>query len=157
MDVVNLALTLEHVQDPAAVLRRAYGLLRDHGLVCIEVPNDFNPLQALLRKRLNKPRYWINAPHHINYFSFETLSRLVERAGFQVVDRETTFPMEFFVLMGDDYIGNDALGRECHRKRMNLERHLLEGGLGEVKRDLYRFLASRGLGREVVLYAQKRA
>ena len=65
--------------------------------------------------------------------------------------------MEFFVLMGDDYIGNDAVGRGCHRKRMAFETHLMESGLASFKRDLYRFLASKGMGREVVLYAQKRA
>lgn len=157
VDVVNLALTLEHVQDPAAVLGRVHGLLRDNGIVLIEVPNDFNPLQRVLREQFGKPRYWIAAPHHINYFSFDSLTRLLERAGFDVVERETTFPMEFFVLMGEDYIGDDTTGRRCHQKRMALESGLVRGGLGPLKRELYRFLAARGVGREIVLYGRKRA
>lgn len=156
VDVVNLDLTLEHVQDPADVLARAHRLLRPSGVLCVLVPNDFNPLQELLQERLGKPRYWIAPPHHINYFTSATLARLVERAGFQVVDRETTFPMEFFVLMGEDYIGDDQVGRRCHQKRMALEMHLIRGGLGSLKRELYRFLANWGVGREIVLYAQKR-
>ena len=156
VDVVNLALTLEHVQDPAAVLARAHRLLRPGGLVCIEVPNDFNPLQGVLQRTLAKPRYWLAPPHHVNYFSFESLTRLVSRTGFEVVQRETTFPMEFFVLMGDDYVGNEPVGRVCHAKRMSFETALIRGGLGEFKRELYRFMAERGVGREVVLYARKR-
>ena len=109
----------------------------------------------MLRERLGKRRYWIAAPHHINYFSFDSLTRLLQRLGFAVVERDTTFPMEFFVLMGDDYIGNDAVGRGCHKKRMTFETNLMESGLASFKRDLYRFLASKGVGREVVLYAQK--
>ena len=152
---VNLSLTLEHVIDPAAILRKTYEILCEGGAVCIEVPNDFSPLQDAVRNTLHKPVYWPAPPHHINYFDFESLPGLLERCGFSVVYKTTTFPMEFFLLMGEDYLGDDPVGRDCHRRRMDLELNLSKGGLTEFRREFYQFLASKNIGREVVLFAQK--
>lgn len=152
---VNLALTLEHVADPAAILSKTYEVLSEGGIVCVEVPNDFSPLQGAVRKALYKPAYWPAPPHHINYFDFESLSKLLERCGFSVVYKTATFPMEVFLLMGEDYLGNDPVGRTCHGRRMNFELNLNKSGLKEFRRELYQFLASKNVGREVVLFAQK--
>ena len=57
--------------------------------------------------------------------------------------------------MGDDYIGNDALGRLCHGKRKTFERNLHSAGLGSLKRELYRQLGKLGIGREVVAIARR--
>jgi len=43
-------------------------------------------------------------------FDFESLSLLVTKAGFQVAERGTSFPMELFLLMGLDYTKNPELG-----------------------------------------------
>jgi hypothetical protein len=72
-----------------------------------------------------------------------------------VIHRETTFPIDLFLLMGDNYIGDDALGRECHGRRKNLEHNLALAGLSGLKRDLYKAMAGLGIGREVVLIARK--
>jgi SAM-dependent methyltransferase len=45
-DVVVLADILEHLNDPAAVLKSCRGLLSDDGLVLITVPNGFGPFEA---------------------------------------------------------------------------------------------------------------
>jgi len=152
---VNLALTLEHVTDPEAILSKTHEILWPGGVVCVEVPNDFSPLQDSVRKALQKPVYWPAPPHHINYFDFESLQILLERCGFSVVYKTATFPMEVFLLMGEDYLGNDPVGRACHMRRMEFELNLNKGGLKEFRRELYQFLASRNVGREVVLFAQK--
>lgn len=152
---VNLSLTLEHVIDPVLILNKTYRLLFPGGVVLIEVPNDFNPLQEAVVKVLNKPEWWLAPPHHINYFSFSSLSRLLERLGYSIRYVTTTFPMEFFILMGDDYVGNDPFGRVCHQKRMSFEMNLERAGLGGLKEELYSFLAEKGIGREAVIYAGK--
>jgi SAM-dependent methyltransferase len=113
-DVVHMHEMLEHVSDPAAILLLAYRALDPGGLICVIVPNDYNPLQKVLREQAGYKPWWVAPPHHINYFDFDSLERLLRRAGFDVVLKTATFPIEIFLLMGDNYIDNDALGRICH-------------------------------------------
>jgi hypothetical protein len=129
--------------------------LNDDGMVCIVVPNDFNPFQLLLRDHLDFKPWWVAPPHHINYFNFKSLTGLVERCGFEVVHKESTFPIDLFLLMGDNYIGNDETGRKCHTKRMNFEKSMSLSGSDSLLENLYSNFAKQGIGREVVLYAKK--
>jgi SAM-dependent methyltransferase len=153
-DVINMGEVLEHIPDPAALLSLVNRQLNATGMVCIIVPNDFNPFQIVLRDHLGFKPWWVAPPHHINYFDFESLSRLVERSGFEVVHKESTFPIDMFLLMGDNYIGNDDLGRACHKKRINLEKAMHKGGQGNLLAGLYSAFAHQGVGREIVLYAK---
>lgn len=153
-DVVHMSEVLEHIPDPAAMLKTVRDLLAPSGVLCVLVPNDYNPFQHALRKVCGFKPWWVAPPHHVNYFTPDTLSRLVETSGFDVVLREATFPIDMFLLMGDNYVGNDALGRVCHGKRMKLEQNLKAAGLTNLKRKLYRELGSVGLGREVIVYGR---
>lgn len=154
-DAINMGEVLEHIPDPAALLSLVNRKLSANGILCIIVPNDFNPFQVVLRDHMGYKPWWVAPPHHINYFDFESLSTLVERCGFEVVGKETTFPIDMFLLMGDNYIGNDELGRACHKQRMNLEKAMHKGGQGNLLTDLYSAFASQGVGREVVIYGKK--
>ena len=75
--------------------------------------------------------------------------------GFKVVLRESTFPIDMFLLMGENYIENNILGRECHKMRKNMELNLAKAGKNNLKRKLYREYANIGLGREIMLIGQK--
>ncbi len=154
-DAINLALVLEHIPDPAGLLKLVHRHLDQDGVACIIVPNDFNPFQQVLHQRLDYPAWWVAPPHHINYFDFDSLSGLVRRCGFEVVHREATFPIDMFLLMGKNYIGQDEVGRDCHRMRMNFEMALADGGQEHLMAELYAAFAQMGIGREVVLYARK--
>lgn len=155
-DVINLSLTLEHIEKPVEVLKNIYSFLKPNGIVCIEVPNDFNPLQAAAQKCLGLHSYWIAPPHHINYFNFDSLTALLEHTGFEVVSKLASFPMELFLLMGENYIGNDPVGRSCHARRMTLEKNLQAAGLNDFKIKLYEFFAQQKVGRETILFGQKK-
>ena len=72
------------------------------------------------------------------------------------VTREATFPIDMFLLMGDNYVGNDALRRQCHGERMAFERNVTRAGLTHVKREMYRAFAASGLGREVLLLGKRK-
>jgi len=154
-DVINLGLVLEHITDPAGMLRLINQQLNDNGIVCTIVPNDFNPFQLLLRDHLGFEPWWVAPPHHINYFNFKSLGGLLEKCGFSVVHQESTFPIDLFLLMGDNYIGNDKVGRKCHTKRMKFEKAIRLNGAGDLLERLYSDFAKQGVGREVVLYAKK--
>ena len=53
-DAIHTFDVLEHVNNPIAVIEKAYSLLKKNGVIVVEVPNDFNPLQKLAQKTLKK-------------------------------------------------------------------------------------------------------
>lgn len=154
-DAINLNNVLEHVPDPITVLGLTRNLLDPGGILCVNVPNDFSPLQTAARAALGLKEWWVAPPHHLNYFDFDSLSDVLTRLGFRIVDRTTSFPMELFLLMGDDYTGNPALGRACHARRKRFDLAFEAAGLREIRRAFYRALASAGIGREAVIIARK--
>lgn len=154
-DVVHLSEVLEHIPNPIELLKLARGLLNPGGLICVISPNDYNPFQHALRVVCRYKPWWVDPPEHVNYFDFNSLKNLLSRSGFKVILKETSFPMDIFLLMGDNYVGNEALGRKCHKKRMVFEKKLALAGLNQIKRQLYQAFAAVGLGREVMLIGMK--
>lgn len=153
-DAVHLNNVLEHVPDPANIVALAHDILEPGGVICAGVPNDFSPLQIAAEASGLEP-WWVQPPHHLNYFDFDSLQSLLEKIGFTARERLTSFPMEAFLLMGDHYTSDPALGRACHGKRKRFDMALESAGLRETRRDFYRALAGTGLGREAVIIATK--
>jgi SAM-dependent methyltransferase len=154
-DAINMGEVLEHIPNPTALLKLVHAQLNVDGLVCVIVPNDFSPFQLILRDHLGFDPWWVAPPHHINYFDFKSLAGLLEKYGFEVLHQESTFPIDLFLLMGDNYIGDDELGRACHTKRMNFEKAALLAGNNDLISKLYSAFGEIGIGREIVLYARK--
>jgi SAM-dependent methyltransferase len=154
-DAINMGEVLEHIPNPAELLKLAHSQLNIDGLVCIVVPNDFNPFQLILRDHLGFEPWWVAPPHHINYFNFKSLAAMLEKCGFEVLHQESTFPIDLFLLMGDNYIGNDEVGRSCHTKRMNFEKHVNLAGNNSLISKIYSGFAEAGLGREIFMIAKK--
>jgi 2-polyprenyl-3-methyl-5-hydroxy-6-metoxy-1,4-benzoquinol methylase len=152
-DGVTFVNVMEHVPHPVAILRATRRLLAPRGIVAIRVPNDFNDLQRSAQSQLNLPPYWIAVPDHVNYFSVRSLAALLERVGFDVLYTQTDFPMEMFLLMGENYISDTSLGRVCHKKRVTFEL----GIPSPIRRRLYAALASVDLGRNTLVFARKTA
>lgn len=155
-DVVHLSDVLEHIPDPKSLLLQAKSLLNPGGLLCVVVPNDYNPFQGALRTACAYKPWWVAPPHHINYFDFNSLSRLLKKVGVNILHKESTFPIDLFLLMGDNYIKNDSLGRKCHAKRKQFELNMKKAGLNHLKTDLYQAFSNLGLGREVLIMGQKK-
>jgi len=154
-DVVHSAQVLEHVLDPEACVARIASLLAPGGLAYIEVPNDFNVFQETARERLEKSAWWVAPRYHLNYFGYESLSNLLASHGLQEIDRLASFPIEIFLLMGEDYVGQPETGATCHARRMRFERALIETGRVEDLLMLYRSLAHASVGRTCGLLARK--
>jgi len=155
-DVVHLSDVLEHVPDPASMLRRARRVLTPEGLIAVVVPNDYNTIQRALRDYHGFRPWWVAPPHHLNYFDFDSLERLLERCGFDVVERSCTFPIDWFLLMGENYVDQPTLGRQCHARRKQFELRLDAAELGELKARLYRAFAECGIGRQAFVTARCR-
>ena len=95
------------------------------------------------------------SPEHINYFSPESLKRFLIRRGFEFAYLTTTFPIDIFLLMGDDYVGNGDVGRVCHARRKDFEFALIRSGHAELKAQLYEALSRLDIGREVEIIVRK--
>lgn len=153
-DFIHLSEVLEHIAEPKELLVLAEKLLVPGGVLCVSTPNDFNPLQNAVVKTLAKPSWWVVPDHHLNYFSFESLSGLIESTGYQVKKKLTNFPMELFLLMGQDYTADQKLGRQLHSWRKNLDINLSKADNGLLK-TLYGGLADLNMGRLAIVFAQK--
>lgn len=81
-DVITLSHVLEHLHDPVATLKQVRCLLRDGGLVHIEVPN-FNCLEA---RWFGDAWIGIAAPLHLYHFTPSTLQATAKKAGFDIVE-----------------------------------------------------------------------
>ena len=69
-------------------------LLEPGGVICVNVPNDYSPLQIAARAATAPTEWWVSPKHHLNYFDFDSLSGLLTRLGFASPKRSTSFPME---------------------------------------------------------------
>lgn len=148
-DVIMLRYTLEHLRNPSSMLKKIKKFLVKNGLLIIMVPNDFNPLQISVEKT-GYEQWWVSTPDHINYFNFKSLKQLLEKTDYDVVYQTSDFPMEMFLLMGNDYVHNSSTGKKCHTQRMNFEKNLAP----EVLRKLYKSFAKKNLGRTCITYAR---
>lgn len=154
-DAVHCAQVLEHVLEPEACVARIGELVEPGGVAFVEVPNDFNVLQETARERLGKSAWWVAPDHHLNYFDAESLAALLARHGLVEIDRVASFPIEMFLLMGEDYVGRPEVGRACHARRMAFERAWIETGRTLELAGLYRALATAGVGRTCGILARR--
>lgn len=156
-DVVTLLNVLEHLRQPPETLKNLREkLLKPGGLLVVEVPNEFNDFQTAADAELGLGEWWVCPPAHLNYFSATTLAGLLDRCGYQVVHSEASFPLEMFLLMGEVYVGDAAVGKQCHNKRVRFESLLRKQGKGEKLAKFYQALAGLDLGRQALLFATPR-
>lgn len=97
-DVVTMWHFLEHDYDPLRSLRQARDVLRNRGIVIIEVPR----LDSVTF-RMYKDRWpGLQAPQHTVLFTRDTLERFVTAAGFEIVEYLPygAYPAYFYLFAG---------------------------------------------------------
>jgi len=155
-DVVYSHGVLEHVLDPKDFINKSRSLLNKNGLIFLSVANDFNPFQyAYLKQNPEILPWWLVPPEHLNYFTTNSLKRLVKNCNFNIKSVQNSFPIDMFLLMGTDYINEPKLGRQCHHNREKFELTMLNSGLGFLKNELYESLALLGIGRQTDIIGVK--
>jgi 2-polyprenyl-3-methyl-5-hydroxy-6-metoxy-1,4-benzoquinol methylase len=150
-DVVVMLNVLEHMPDAVGTLQQCRQMLAPDGILCIRVPNDFSEIQDAARQKLSREPWWIAVPDHINYFNFASLRTLLYRLGFETVYAQGDFPMELFLLMGENYVGDPEVGSRCHARRVQFDLGLTPA----LRRKIYSALGSAGVGRDCLVFGKK--
>ena len=81
-DIIILGDVLEHVSNPIKMLKKVYSLLNNQGIVWISTPNFESAYSYILR---DKDPMW-RVCEHLNYFSYRSLKKILEKIGFDIVD-----------------------------------------------------------------------
>jgi len=83
-DAITLWDVLEHVHSPRDVIRRIHGWLHPGGRLLMSMPNSSSLVARTLRSR------WVLLlREHLWYFSPETIEKLLQQCGFELVRTET--------------------------------------------------------------------
>ena len=77
--------TIEHLSRPDLYIEKAAQLTNPGGMICITTGN----IDSSLAKRKKERWRLIHPPTHLYYFSTETLTKLLERHGYEVVHVES--------------------------------------------------------------------
>jgi SAM-dependent methyltransferase len=149
-DVVSLIGVLHHMPNPIETLEISSRFLKPGGIMCLLDPNEFTSLQITAKKKLDKEMWWVFPPEHINYFDFQAYEKLIKRVGLEPIMKMSAFPMEMFLLMDEDYVGNNVIGDKCHKKRISFDLSIPD----QVRRSLYHSLAEVGIGRDCIIYSK---
>lgn len=80
-DLVTMWWALEHTQDPRKVLTESRRILKKSGSVVIGVPNGNSLGRWLFREKW----YAYDVPRHLYVFSPETITRLLQETGFEIL------------------------------------------------------------------------
>src|SRR5262249_22613263 len=78
-DIVHSCHTIEHLAHPARVLADHWRVLKDDGLLILDAPNT-----AILGASDVVEEWFIDK--HLHHFSARTLERMIEEAGFEVIE-----------------------------------------------------------------------
>jgi 2-polyprenyl-3-methyl-5-hydroxy-6-metoxy-1,4-benzoquinol methylase len=88
-DVITLFSVLEHVPDPLGTLKKINRCIKKEGVLLIKVPN-YN--RVFFRLNWKKDTIWNKV--HLFYFTPKTVTELLKRAGFGILEIRTGFITE---------------------------------------------------------------
>lgn len=114
---------LEHVHEPDAYLQKFYHLLAEQGALLIAVPNHISS------DGQHYQTYWAgyDVPRHLWHFSPKSMQTLVERNGFEVVEK-IRMPLDpFYVSMLSERYQNKGVAGLVSAAFQGLQTHLRSG------------------------------
>lgn len=152
-DVIWLTNVLEHVLNPIELLQELKNLISNHGILLIQVPNDFSKLQLhLLNNNIIDRPFWIAIPDHISYFTKDSLQNIAEYCGWEIKSFSTNYPIDINLFNENtNYILDKTKGKSVHRARVKLENFLHDQSRENVNH-IFESIANAGLGRDLIAF-----
>lgn len=92
-DLITFWESLEHMYSPRKILAKAGDLLKENGIILVEVPR-FCSLESVI---FGKKWYHLSPPRHLSHFTSGGLKRLLEMEGFCVIKQKNIFAFEYSV------------------------------------------------------------
>jgi 2-polyprenyl-3-methyl-5-hydroxy-6-metoxy-1,4-benzoquinol methylase len=155
-DVLWLDNVLEHVLEPADLLRQCRALVKPNGVLVVDVPNDFSALQQHLLDtgQIDRP-FWVVLPDHLSYFTQPGLRNLAEATSWHTSKVIGDQPIDLNLLNpATNYVMDRTAGKGAHRSRMAQDNFLLRTAPLPAVAAYYEALAGVGLGRSIVAFLQ---
>ena len=155
-DVLWLDNVLEHVLEPADLLRQCRALIKPNGVLVVDVPNDFSALQQHLLDsgQIDRP-FWVVLPDHLSYFNLPGLRNLAAATGWKTAKVIGDQPIDLNLLNpATNYVMNREAGKAAHHARLEQDNFLLRTASLPAVAAYYEALAAVGLGRSIVAFLQ---
>lgn len=155
-DVLWLDNVLEHVLEPADLLRHCRTLIKPDGVLVVDVPNDFSALQQhLLASGQIDRLFWVALPDHLSYFNPIGLRNLAGATGWHVAKVIGDQPIDLNLLNpATNYVMDRTTGKGAHQTRLAQDNFLLRTAPLSAVAAYYEALAGVGLGRSIVAFLQ---
>jgi SAM-dependent methyltransferase len=102
-DAVVMGDVIEHLTDPGGALARNRSLLGPAGVLWLTLPDAGSPLARAMGRR-----WWSVLPTHVQYFTRGSISELLRRSGFDVLEIDTA-PKAFTVRYYLERIGGYSI------------------------------------------------
>ena len=155
-DVLWLDNVLEHVLEPAELLRLCRALVNPGGVLVVDVPNDFSVLQQHLLDsgQIDRP-FWVVLPDHLSYFNSAGLRNIAKATGWHTAKVIGDQPIDLNLLNpAANYVMDRTLGKGAHQARLQQDNLLLRTAPLPAVAAYYEALAGVGLGRSIVAFLQ---
>jgi SAM-dependent methyltransferase len=112
-DVITIFQTIEHLEDPVAVLKKAKGLLNPKGILVVTTPNR----QSLLGKVLKRRWFGYFNKEHLYFFNKRSFQEVLRQAGFTNVNIRLSngkllSPEWVFTRLSDYYYGHKSRAKK---------------------------------------------
>lgn len=123
-DCIFLLNTLEHMREPLNIVREIKKLLKPEGIIYISVPC----IDALVNRIMHKEAGVFGGHSHLQFFSITTLSRFLEKMGFETLEYETIITeigtIKNYLSYKDPYFGDNADGLDFITPEVIYKNHL---------------------------------
>ncbi len=112
-DVITINHVIEHHFDPITLLKKCKSLLKSDGRLIVLTPNS----KSHSFQKFKSFWYHLDPPRHLCIFNPDNLSKLAQKAGFELIDVKTTSRNEFWVYHTSQIIRKKAAFRIMEGKK----------------------------------------